>query len=38
MILFLIILIVFTSMLVGCNLNRISTEKYYVQINLNRKE
>nr|WP_276561347.1 YxeA family protein [Bacillus paramycoides] len=37
-ILLLSILIVFTSMLVGCNLNRIGTEKYYVQINVDGKE
>ncbi|WP_429788322.1 YxeA family protein [Bacillus tropicus] len=37
-IVFLSILIVFSSMLVGCNLNRIGTEKYYVQINVDGKE
>lgn len=34
----LIILTVFSSMLVGCNLNRIGTEKYYVQITVDGKE
>nr|WP_142399167.1 YxeA family protein [Bacillus thuringiensis] len=37
-ILLLSILTVFSSMLVGCNLNRIGTEKYYVQINVDGKE
>ncbi|KXY55070.1 hypothetical protein AT278_17875 [Bacillus cereus] len=32
------ILTVFSSMLVGCNLNRIGTEKYYVQITIDGKE
>jgi len=37
-ILLLSILTVFSSMLVGCNLNRIGTEKYYVQITVDGKE
>ncbi|MBJ8054123.1 YxeA family protein [Bacillus cereus] len=31
-------LVLFASMLVGCNLNRIGTDKYYVQITVDGKE
>ncbi|MCU4786764.1 YxeA family protein [Bacillus cereus] len=37
-ILFLSILTLFSCMLVGCNLNCIGTEKYYVQITVDGKE
>ncbi|PFF60125.1 YxeA family protein [Bacillus thuringiensis] len=37
-ILLLSFLTLFSSMLVGCNLNRIGTEKYYVQITVDGKE
>ncbi|MBO1581954.1 YxeA family protein [Bacillus sp. XF8] len=32
------ILVVFATMLVGCNLNRLGTDKYYVQIKADGKE
>lgn len=37
-ILLLSVLTIVTSVLVGCNLNRIETEKYYVQITVDGKE